>query len=141
MIEDLQALCPELELGPPAAADVLDETERQVGRLPAELRALLASANGVTCRSFRILSAYDQKYPKKTWDSIQRANDAKKTQALAGDPALLERFLVFADIGGGFAAWDRSTGTIWYEEKGDQELKETDLTFEQFVRMMLTQAE
>lgn len=59
---------------------------------------------------------------------------------MGGDPDLLRRFLVFADIGSGFAALDRSDGSIWFQEVGD-DLFQTDLSFWEFVETMVTNAE
>jgi hypothetical protein len=60
---------------------------------------------------------------------------------LGGDPDLLRRFLVFADIGNGFAAIDRGDGSIWYEEASDEEIRQTDLNLREFVEVMVRSAE
>jgi hypothetical protein len=140
-LSSLQAVSPDVELLPPAGTAVIAEAEHLLGELPGELKDVLARANGLVCRSFRLLSAFDRDQPKKTWESLQRANDPSTTRALGGDPDLLARFLVFADIGGGFAAWDRVQGSIWFEEAHDEELCHTDLSLSEFVETMVRNAE
>lgn len=63
-------------------------------------------------------------------------NDPTPTPCLAKDVALLGRFLVFSDIGGGdCAVIDRGDESIWYEEGG--ELHQTDLDIVSFVDVSL----
>ena len=136
----LQSRFNETETFRPVSADLLAEAERTLGKLPATLRDLYLLSNGLRCRSFTLFPVFDPDAPKKTWESIQRANDLSQTDALGGDPDLLERFLVFADIGNGFAAFDRQDETIWFEE-GEGELARTDLRLQEFVAVMLENAE
>jgi|SRR5919106_1487576 hypothetical protein len=126
---------------PPASAEVIADAEGAVGQLPDDLKKVLARTNGLSARSFRLLSAFDPRQPKKTWESLQRANDPEKTEALGADRELLRRFLVFADIGNGVAVWDRTRGSIWFEEKGDDKLRETDLSVREFIETMVKNAE
>lgn len=140
-IERLREISHDVEFMPPATAAVLADAELVLGELPSKLKDMLSYSNGLVCRSFRVLSAFDQENPKKTWDSLQRANDVEKTRALGGDRDLLARFLVFADIGGGFAFWDRTDCSIWFEELGSNDLRQTDLSFEAFVEGMVRDAE
>jgi hypothetical protein len=93
------------------------------------------------CRSFRLYSVFDPTDLKRTWESLERANDPEKTRALGGDPSLLGRFLVFADIGNGHALWDRTDGSIWFEEAGDDQVRQTDLDLPRFIELMVRNAE
>jgi hypothetical protein len=140
-IRQLKTASPDLELFPGASPEVIGEAEQMLGQLPAELRELLSYTNGLACRSFRLYSAFDRAQLKKTWESLQRANGPSKTDALGGDQDLLGRFLVFGNIGNGFAAWDRSDGSIWFEESQDSQLQQTDFSFEDFVATMVRNAE
>lgn len=140
-ISSLNQVSADVELSSPADAAVIVEAELAVGELPSELKALLERSNGISCRSFHLFPAYDRKRPQKTWESIQRANKPGSTHALGGDPDLLTRFLVFADIGGGFAAWDRTDGSIWFEELGGEDLRQTDLSLREFVETMVRNVE
>jgi len=139
-IQQLQKLSADVDFIPPASLAVIDEAERALGGVPPELKELLKITNGLVCRSFRLFSVFDHTRTKKTWDSLQRANDTEKTNALGGDKDLLSRFLVFADIGNGFAVWDRTDGTIWFEENGSQDLVQTDLSLREFVELMVINA-
>jgi hypothetical protein len=140
-LAQLRAAYPDLELLPPASPSVLDDTEKAVGPLPPPLRELLRYSNGLVHRSFRLYSAFDPRNSKKTWESLQRANDAAKTDALAADHDLLERFLVFADIGNGHAMLERGNGSIWFEESQDDHVRQTDLGFRDFLETMVRNAE
>ena len=140
-VSGLKDVSHDVEFLPPATPAVIAEAERAIGDLPQDLKELLTLTNGLICRSFRVFSAFDPQQPKKTWESLQRANDPGKTQALGGDRVLLGRFLVFADIGGGAAAWDRTDGSIWFEETRGDELRQTDLSLRTFLETMCRNAE
>lgn len=138
---DLKRVSRDVEFLPPAREEVIAEAERAVGAIPPELREVLAQSNGLVCRSFRLLSVFDPEQPKKSWESLQRANDQETTEALGGDQELLARFLVFADIGGGVAVWDRVEGSIWFEEARSDQLRQTDLSLREFVETMVRNAD
>ena len=140
-LSELKDISNDVEFLPAATPAAIGEAERVLGELPRDLKELLTRTNGLVCRSFRVFSAFDPQQPKKTWESLQRANDPTKTQALGGDRELLRRFLVFADIGGGTAAWDRTNDSIWFEETRGDELRQTDLALRTFVETMCRNAE
>lgn len=136
-LRGLQASFPDLDLLSPAPISALEEAESAVGPLPEELRDLLTVSNGLTCRAFRVYSAFDRSAPKKTWESLQRANDPEKSDALGGDADLHARFLVFADIGRGYAMICRDDWSIWFVEESEEEIRQTDLTFRGFIETMI----
>ena len=124
-----KAIEPVVEHMPPARPEVIEAAEKSVGPLPEPLKDLLSVSNGLRCDRIRLFSAFDEERPKKTWDSIQRFNDPAVTDALGGSTELLARFLVFADVGNCFLLWDRSDGSIWYEEAGANEIALTTFGF------------
>jgi hypothetical protein len=130
---------PGLETFPPASPSALEKVKQSLGELPEELEALLKASNGMIYHKFRLFPAYDPANPKKTWESLQRVNDPAKTRALRGDQELLNRFLVFADIGDGYAMFDRTDGSIWYETAAEPEVMQTDLSLQEFVQGMLNE--
>ena len=130
----------DIEIGPPASEELIAGAEMSLGPLPVLLRDLLQQTNGLVCRSFCLYPVFDPSRPKKTWESIQRVNDPRTTRALAADADLLKRFLVFADIGNGFAAMDRNDGTIWFEEESGSSFDQIDLDLREFVEVMITNA-
>jgi hypothetical protein len=140
-LANLQQVHRELCQLPPATADVLDQAESTVGRLPSPLRALLSISNGLYCRSFRLFSAFDETQPQKTWESLQRANDPAKSGALGGDAELHARFLVFADIGNGFALLDREDISVWYVEGTEPDIHNTVLDLREFIEVVLENVE
>lgn len=107
----LRSLSPDVKLFPPAFDELILNAERVVGALPDELREFLKASNGLTYRSFRVFSIFDPARPKKTWESLQRANEPAQTGALGGDAELLSMFLVFADIGSGLRGVPRNFRT------------------------------
>lgn len=83
-----------------------------------------------------MLPIYDDADVRRTWDSVQRANDPRLTSFLAQDAELLRRFLVFAGLNaGGCAVIDRADGSLWYEEQ--DELHQTSLTLPTFIETCL----
>jgi hypothetical protein len=48
---------------------------------------------------------------------------------------------VFADIGNGYGLWDRMDRSIWFEETGDDQVRQTDLDLRRFVELMARNAE
>lgn len=123
-----QTAQPVLQILPGASEAVLLEAERAVGPLPPPLRGLLGVSNGLVCGGIRVYSAYDDRLPKKTWESLQRANTPGKTEALGGSAELLQRFLVFADVGNCYLAMDRTDGSIWFQEVRSDSVEGTTLT-------------
>lgn len=138
-LSQLNEISGDVEFFQPASPAVITSAECAVGSLPRELRDVLTQTNGLACRSFRLLSAFDRDQPKKTWESLERANDRETLRALGR--TLLDRFLVFADIGNGVAAWDRRDGSIWFEEAGDDQLHQIDLTLREFIETMVQNAD
>lgn len=124
---------------PPASAASVENAQRQIDGFPEALKSFLETTNGLLVGPFKLLAVEDVKDIKRTWDSIQRANDPKASRFLARSSQLLERFIVFADVGAGrAAAFDRTDGSIWYEE--GSELRQTDLTLEGFIEYLVREA-
>jgi hypothetical protein len=125
-----------LKTFPPAGKESFDAARAQVNGLPAALQEFYGTTNGLVAGSFIVLPLEDPTDIRRTWDSIQRANDPKATKFLAQSAELLGRFIVFADIGvGQAAAFDRTDGSIWYEEDG--KMRQTDLSLDAFVGTVL----
>lgn len=104
--------------------------------LPQDLWDFYARTNGLDSGWLKVLPLADATTIKRTWDSLQRANDPSKTAYFGGDEELLHRFLIFAALDAvRCAAFDRSDGTIWYEEDG--ELQQTDLNLSDFIELCL----
>jgi hypothetical protein len=139
-LTELKAVYEDIEMKRPASAEAIASASESVGALPPELAEFYSVSNGLECRSFNLLPVLDQPV-RKTWNSIQRANAPATAEALGRDEDLLSRFLVFADIGQGYAFFERRTGKIWFEELGQDEVSETDLTFREFVELMVKNAE
>ena len=129
---------PDVELLPPASDEIITNAEQLLGQLPAELVHFLACSNGLVVRSFRLFSALDAQNLKKTWESLQRANTGPS--AVFKDPSFAKRFLVFGDIGNGFAMIDRHDETIWFTEVEDYEIRQTDFSFREFIETMVKNA-
>ena len=127
----------EIELGPPASEAVLDRTESIVGALPSDLRAVLQAVNGLACRRFRLLSALDEARPKATWESIERGQAA----VFDADDDLGRRFLCIADIGDGFALYDREEAVVWFLEGDEREVRRTDMNLIELISVAVARTE
>lgn len=135
MIDSWRRIVP-LRTFAPASELSIGEAGKQVAGLPEALEEFYKITNGLSAGSFKILPVVDAADIKRTWDSVQRANDAGSTKFLARSSELLKRFIVFAEIGPGrAAAFDRTDGSIWYEE--DAELRQTNLSLEGFIETVL----
>jgi hypothetical protein len=102
-----------------------------IGPVPPAFVDLYGITNGFCYEWFRILPIKDVANPKKTWDSIQKANDPKRSKYFHNNPDILKRFMIFAEISGGNCALlDRNDMSIWYQEN---DLHQTDLVLFDFV--------
>ena len=126
----------EIQILPPPPKASLDRLEDEVGSIPEDFRMLYSATNGLRAETFSVLPFYEENDPKKTWDSIERANDIARSRFLERDPELFARFLIFADIGGNrAAAYDKSDWSIWFEN--DEGLSQTDLSLTDFIQLLL----
>jgi hypothetical protein len=67
--------------------------------LPDDLISFYGKTNGILGESFKILPFYDPQDPKKTWDSIERANNLEATKFLI-DSELLKDFIIIGTLTG-----------------------------------------
>jgi hypothetical protein len=129
-----------LKLRNGAPDDLISAFEQKHGSLPEELRNLLKVINGLSLEWFRILPIKDIRDLKETWDDLERANDPKASKFLSRSPDLLNRFLIFAEIGGSkCAAFERTDDTIWYE--GADEMVQTDLKLRGFLEISMKEVQ
>jgi hypothetical protein len=106
------------------------------GPVPTELVELYSITNGLTCEWFRILPMESKSQIRRTWDSLERANDPSRSRYLNADRELLRKFLVVADIGfGECAAIRRNDFSIWYQE--GEELLHTRMSLLDFIERCL----
>jgi len=141
-IHSLKDISRDVDFFPAATEEAIAAARAVLGPLPPALEGVLRVTNGLVCRSFRLLSVFDSAYPKKTWESLQRANTAEKTDALGGSAAMLRRFLVIANIGNGFAALEKALPeSVWYEELDGPLLHATHLDLRAFIELMVEKAE
>lgn len=123
-----------LKLLPPVSKNSIEEAVNSLC-LSQDFIELYGVTNGLTFEWFRLLPIRDDSNVKSTWDSIQKANDTELSKFVV-DEEFLERFVVFAEIGGGACAvFDKTDGSIWYEEDGD--LNQTDLSLGEFIETCL----
>ena len=126
-----------VELEPPLDEDNIRSVVEGL-ELGKEFVDFYIVTNGLSLGWFRVLPIQDRSRTKKTWDSLQRANDPKTTKYDL-DEQFLERFTAFADIGAReCAVYDKTDGTIWYEE--GQEYHQTNLSLEGFIELCLKEA-
>lgn len=122
----------------PLSREVIEGLVSILG-LNAAFLELYLITNGLSHGWFRILPIEDPSNIKDTWDSIQKANDADKSK-FELDEDFLNRFVVFAEIGAGeCAVFDRTDGSIWFEE--DEELQKTDMDLAYFIETCLKEVE
>lgn len=87
--------------------------------LPKDLIMFYEETNGILGESFKILPFYDQKYPKKTWDSIERANNLETTKFLINSKVLKD-FIIIGNLTGLSALMvSKKDQSLWFEEKDE----------------------
>ena len=124
----------DVELEPPLDEKSIRLVTEEL-ELGEEFIDLYSATNGLSLGWFRVLPIQDSVRIKKTWDGLQRANDPK-TSKYELDEEFLGRFVVFAETGPGeCAVWDKTDGTIWYEE--GEEYHQTNLSLKKFVELCL----
>jgi len=121
----------------PVKKEDIDKLEKKCGKLPKELENLYYLTNGAEGENFRILPLFRKDDPKKTWDSLERANDINSTKFRIGED-LLSRFLVFGEIGGlNCVMYDRHDQSIWYED--EEGYHKTDLSLKEFIEGLVSE--
>jgi hypothetical protein len=115
----------------PDISSVLDT----LGPCPNDFKEFYEVTNGLSYGWFKIFPIEDKLNIKKTWDSIQKANDSQNSIYRDGTYELFERFIIFGVIGGGNVALiDRTDFSIWFEE---DDLHQTDFTLYEFIETTL----
>ena len=123
----------DIQLLPPLTID-----EINILNLTNDLKEFYSVTNGLFYSYFEILPLIDYKNIKKTWDSLQRANDINNSRFFI-DENFIDEFVIFSDIGTGeYGAYKKSNGSIWYSENNS--LYETTLTLEEFIKVNLREA-
>lgn len=114
------------------ASEKLIEQARDFLHLPPAVCDFYAVSNGLQYEWFRIPPIHDPANVKQTWDSLQRVNDPGASKFLRGEPELLQRFLIFAELSGPeCAVIQREDGSIWITE--NEELHQTELEIIEFI--------
>ena len=124
---------------PPLEDALVNNLVSELPQIPERLVDFYRCCNGLSYRWFTVLPLEDPNNIKRTWDSLQRANDPRYSVFLGGNRELLQRFLVFARLNAETCAViDRLDYSIWYEEKG--ELFQTKMTLEESITTFLQEA-
>jgi hypothetical protein len=134
--QDLTRL--ELLTYPSGGINPISKYEDSYGMIPNDLKQLYSITNGIEGDNFRILPLYDESNSKKTWDNLERANNPL-TSKFSLDSKLLDRFLIFGEIGGNHCAmFDKSDYSIWFED--DNGYHRTDLNLEEFIEGLVKES-
>ena len=114
----------------------LADAEADIGKLPADVRWFYRTTNGLRYEWFNVLPVEQKNDIKHTWDGIKRANNVSTSKFQGFTPELLKRFLIVAEIGGGYCACIcRDDGSLWFEDADG--IHQTDLTFAEFLETTL----
>jgi hypothetical protein len=114
---------------------VLEElTQYNLGDSIHDFVSIYTHTNGFCIRWLTFFACVEE--PGSPTMSLHDVNKHDASPYFDGNPAILDRFFVFADIGNNSAAvLDRADGSIWYESDG--ELAQTDLTLMDFITTCL----
>lgn len=123
-----------VDLLPPTDPESIENVIKNL-ELGDEFKDLYNATNGLTLDWFRVLPIRDESNIKRTWDSLEKANNSE-TSKFELTEEFLKRFVAFAEVGfKECALYDKSDGSIWYEE--GNEFHKTDLSLEEFVELCL----
>lgn len=97
-------------------AEAIAQAEAETGfRFPLSYRDWLLSRNGLGIEAIRVFPVFDERDPRKTWDSIVRANKGAKSywaEVFAEDDRSFDDLLAFAEFGtGDYYCFDYSVPT------------------------------
>ena len=105
-----------VELFAPVDSSKLTEFEKIYGKMPSPLKELYLETNGICSDKLVILPFFDNSDTKRTWDSIERANNFEKSR-FSVESDILRDFLIFGDIGAGYGLMiHKATEKLWYED-------------------------
>jgi len=122
-----------------AAPELVEAAAMELRFATLDIYGLYALTNGLSLDPVEVFPVEDPNDVRHTWRGVRRVNDPNSTSYLGGDQELLNRFFVFAHIGGGCcAAIDREDGSLWYEEAG--EFHQTTLSTAEFIEACLKEA-
>ncbi len=112
---------------------VVERASADLGSFPTDLLVLYLCTNGLSKDAFVIFSIADDSDPKRTWNSVQRANRQGQTEVLVGyETDVTSRFLVIGQVAYERGALvERSTGALWFED--DEKLVHTNHSLEPFI--------
>lgn len=115
----------------PIAQDIATRVLNELNVQNREISELYSVCNGLSLKWLTILPISDG--TATAFTSIQLANQTESSPYLSGSAELLDRFLIFADIGNGAcAAIDRIDSSIWYQDGED--FRHAPITILEFLR-------
>jgi len=95
-----------IRIFPPASLELIENASALIGDFPDYLKQFFMETNGIVADPLTILpieDSTDKRSLKRTWDSIQKANDLNKTKFLSSSLHLLKDFIIFSNLGMGYA--------------------------------------
>lgn len=97
-------------------ADAVSKAEDALGfRFPDSFRQWLLENNGLSVEDIRVFPVFDERDPRKTWDSIVREQQIAKdywNEVFESDDRSFKDLLAFADFGtGDYYCFDYSSPT------------------------------
>lgn len=118
---------------PAASRSEVDSSMAILRIMDIDFRCFYLCANGINLEWFTIFPCISPPFAPS--HSLRDVNDPSTTTYLGSDKDMLARFCVFASIGDGIAAYDRTDGSIWYED--GCELVQTNLSLRQFISVCI----
>lgn len=119
----------------PVSETIIRAVLDSIGPVPDELYRFYKHTNGLVFEWLTIFPIEDRTNIKRTWNSIQKANDINKSVYLGKNGDLFNRFVIIAEISAGnCAVVDRNDFSIWFEEDG---LHQTNLSLIEFIDLSL----
>lgn len=120
----------------PAPLEEIDSFERVNCKMPAELRSLYLFSNGFVTDTLELLSVFDKKNPKKTWDSVNRAMNSD-TKGFAYVHENASNYCMFGRLAppNYAVAYNKQSGVFSFES--EKKIIETTLSLRDFLLVCL----
>ena len=103
--------------------------EEKIANFPNELKKIYRFTNGFSSLILDVLPIFDLNNPKKTWNSIDRANSLNTPFRVSQTE--LEKFCIFAKVRSSFAQallFEKGNFIWCYQDINDGEIKRTNMT-------------
>lgn len=119
----------------PVNSEIFEKWKSKNDWMNQDISEFYKICNGISWDGGRVLPLFDNDNSKKTWDSLQRANDFNLGKNVHDELFLMQYYIIGEFAAGGFFAVDKKKLSFWFEEEGF--LHETDAEMKDFLELVI----